>query len=42
MLTKDYRLGRLTVAIDRNNMTEWIVTAVTVGPPNAPKIFTRH
>lgn len=42
MLTEDYRIGRLTVELDINDMDEWIVTAVTVELPDAPQTFTRH
>lgn len=42
MLTQDYRIGRLTVELDLNDMDEWIVTAVTVELPDAPRTFVRH
>lgn len=41
-LTEDYRLGRMTVELDVNDMDEWIVTAVTVELADAPQTFTRY
>ena len=42
MLTEDYRLGRLTVDLDLDDMDRWIVTAVTVELPDGPETFVRH
>lgn len=42
MLTEDYRLGRMIVELDINDMDEWIVTAVTVELTDAHKTFTRY
>lgn len=42
MLTEDYRLGRMTVELDIDDMDRWIVTAVTVELPDGPETFTRY
>lgn len=42
MLTEDYRIGRMTVELDLDDMDRWIVTSVTVELPDAPQTFTRH
>ena len=41
MLIEDYRLGRLTVDLDLDDMDRWVVTAVTVELPDGPQTLSR-
>ncbi len=41
MLIEDYRLGRLTVELDLDDMDRWVVTAVTVELPDGPQTLSR-